>query len=266
MPLTVDAHAHIFHRGMTLARDAWRRPEGEALLGDLVTCMDAAGIDHAVLAAASIFGTDNSYMLEACAMSNRFRTTVIVEPGISLGDLAALAARGAVGVRFQWRSLDTPPDLREPAYGTLLGHMAELGLHAQLHDRGRRLPPAIAAIEEARVDLVVDHFGRPAPDDGPDCPGFAAMLDAVQRGRTWIKVSGGFRLGPEDFVARLAERLLVEASPERLVWGSDWPFVEHERSVDYPQAVRLFNRAFPDPDIRARIHAAANALFFRNAS
>lgn len=259
----VDCHAHIFHNGMELAPDAWAHPAHEAPLEDYLACLDENGIDRAVLAAASVFGTNNDYALDATsALPQRLRTTVIVDLGTPKAQLREMARRGAVGIRLQWRSTPELPDLRSKEYRALFTAVADLGCHVQLHDNGARLPGAIAEIEPYGMPLVIDHYGRPSVDEGPSCAGFQSALAAIQRGNTWMKMSAGFRIGPESLVSELAEVLLHEAGPERLLWGSDWPFVDFETDVTYAATIGQFERVVPDPDIRDRIHASANALYF----
>lgn len=259
----VDCHAHIFHNGMKLAPDAWAHPAHEAPLEEYLANLDENGINYAVLAAASVFGTNADYALEATStLPQRLRTTVIVDPGTSKEQLREMARRGAVGVRLQWRSTSELPDLRSEEYRALFTAVADLGWHVQLHDNGARLPGAIAEIEPYGMPLVIDHYGRPSVRDGVSCKGFQAALAAIQRGTTWMKMSAGFRIGPESLVSELAKVLLREAGPERLLWGSDWPFVDFEKDVTYAATIEQFERVVPDPDMRDRIHASARALYF----
>jgi predicted TIM-barrel fold metal-dependent hydrolase len=179
----VDTHAHIYQSGMPLAEDAWHVPTGEARLEDYLACLNQAGIDRAVLAATSLFGDHNDYALAATSVEPHLRTTVIVDPEVDPAVLRDMAAAGAVGVRLQWRSTPQPPDLESLAWRRLLRRIADLGWHVQLHDSGPRLPGAMAIIEQAGLPLVIDHFGRPDAALGVNCPGFQAVLRAVERGR-----------------------------------------------------------------------------------
>ena len=259
---TVDCHAHIFHKGMELAPDAWAHPAHEAPLEAYLAFLDEHGIDRAVLAAASVFGTNNIYALQATSSDPRLRTTVIVDCETTRAQLRELDRRGAIGIRLQWRSTPKLPDLRSQEYRSLFAAVADLGWHVQLHDNGPRLPGAIDEIGQYGMPLVIDHYGRPSMERGTLCEGFKSALAAIQRGNTWIKMSAGFRIGPESLVAELAKSLLQEAGPERLLWGSDWPFVDFESSVTYSETIEQFERLVPDPDARDRIHASARALYF----
>lgn len=107
---------------------------------------------------------------------------------------------------------------------------------------------------------MVDHFGNPNPAQGENSPGFQAALRALQSGRGWVKVSGSYRSPGCDHQA-LATRLLAEAGPERLLFGSDWPFVGHETAVTFRQTIDWFESFIPDTDTRARIGRTAAALY-----
>jgi len=261
----VDTHAHVYHAGMPLAGDAWHEPSGEARLEDYLACLDAAGIERAVLAAASLFGTNNDYALAATVAEPRLRTTVIVDPDVDSAVLRDMDAAGAVGIRLQWRSTPEPPDLDSPEWRRLLRNVADLGWHVQLHDNGWRLPGAIERIEASGAPLVIDHFGRPDKAKGVDCAGFRAVLRAVERGNTWVKLSGDFRVGPDALVRDLTDALLRHAGPERLFWGSDWPFAAFEGQVTYAQTVVRFGELVPDAALRDAIHRTANAFYFGDA-
>jgi predicted TIM-barrel fold metal-dependent hydrolase len=74
--------------------------------------------------------------------------------------------------------------------------------------------------------LVFDHFGRAMAAAGPSQPGFDALLNLVKSGRAYVKISGAYRCSEKapDYadVMPLAQAL-VQANPERIVWGTDWP-------------------------------------------
>jgi predicted TIM-barrel fold metal-dependent hydrolase len=59
-----------------------------------------------------------------------------------------------------------------------------------------------------------------------------------------------------------AERLLREAGPERLLWGSDCPFVGHEDSLDFADALHSYGQWVPSADMRRRIDETALRLYF----
>jgi len=76
--------------------------------------------------------------------------------------------------------------------------------------------------------VVVDHMGRPEVSQGADGPGFQLFVKLMQEHPNfWSKVSCPERLsktGPPDYedVVPFARRI-VEAFPDRVLWGTDWP-------------------------------------------
>jgi predicted TIM-barrel fold metal-dependent hydrolase len=262
LPPLVDVHAHVYHAGLPLSDDAWHSPTGDATTEDFLSTLDAAGVHFAVLAAASIYGDYNDYMIAAARKHSRLRTTVIVDPHVDAYVLRQMSDDGVVGIRFQFRSLPEPPDLSSYAYRKLLQRVADLGWHVHLHDEGERLPLYIKHIEAAGPRLVIDHLGRPAEAGGLNSDGFKAVLGAVERGRTWVKLSGGYRLGSNAFAKQVTRELLRCAGPERLMWGSDWPFAAFEETMTYEAALRSYADAVPDPLTRRDIDMTALRFFF----
>ena len=76
------------------------------------------------------------------------------------------------------------------------------------------------------------------------------MLRAVDNGRTWVKLSAGYRLESPQVAEACARSLLAHAGPERLLWGSDWPFAGFEDSMRYEEAIASFERWVTDPGVR----------------
>jgi predicted TIM-barrel fold metal-dependent hydrolase len=234
----------------------------DATARDYLATLDKAGVTFGVLAAASTYGDYNDYSLEATRNNKRLRTTVIVRPDIDPYALREMNDSGAVGIRFQFRNVASPPDLSSYEYRRLLRRVADLGWHVHLHDDGHRLPQYIDTLLAAGPRLVIDHLGRPSPERGTDSDAFRAVLRAIEGGKTWVKLSAGFRLGSPDLAPDAVSKLLKEAGPERLMWGSDWPFAAFEDSVTYDSVLNDYYRCVPDERIRHAIDRTALAFYF----
>jgi predicted TIM-barrel fold metal-dependent hydrolase len=261
-PPIIDTHAHVYTRDMPQPGTAWHRPPADATTEDYLATLDKAGVHFGVLAAASTFGDYNDYALEATRRHKRLRTTVIVKPDIEPAILRDMHESGAVGIRLQFRNAAAPPDLAAYEYRRLLRRVADLGWHVHLHDDVHRLPRYLDTLLAAGPRLVIDHLGRPSPEHGTESESFRAVLRAVQGGRTWIKVSASFRLTPPDYAAAVFPVLLKEAGPERLMWGSDWPFAAFEDRVTYERVLADYYRYVADARIRQAIDRTALAFYF----
>ena len=78
----------------------------------------------------------------------------------------------------------------------------------------------------------------------------------MENGRTWIKASGHKRLGPAS--TDYLRELLRQCGNQRIVWGSDSPFVGEE-DMTYQSTLDWLLDAVPDAEDRSRI-LGVNAL------
>ena len=232
----IDTHAHVFMRDLPLAQERRYEPDYDATLDDYLEQLDTQGLGGGVLVQPSFYGTDNGFLLDCVATwPERLRGVVVVDPGISARELRSLRERGAVGIRINLIGVRRP-DLADPAWQLFLRTVADVGLHVEVQatstDWTVLMPPLLAS----GANIVVDHFGRPSAKLGAEDPGFQAILRAAQTGRVWVKMSGPYRFGYEA-AAACARLLAAEPGPERLLWGSDWPWTQFEKQFDYAQSM-----------------------------
>jgi predicted TIM-barrel fold metal-dependent hydrolase len=248
----VDCHAHVWTKGMPFVPNPRHRPDYEFTAEQYLATLDAHGIRFAVLAGASIFGTYNDYTIETVRAHKRLRGTVLLDPSTDRQTMEGLKDAGIVGVRLPWISLATIPEIDSEEYRGLLRRIADLNWHIHLHLGIGRLPAILPHIEASGVRIVIDHFGFPDPKLGVNCPSFQAVLRSIETGRTWVKLSGGYRVGRE--AAKVyARELFKTAGPERLIWGSDAPFAGFEAQTTYQQTMDDLVEWVPDPVARHQI-------------
>ena len=261
MPI-VDAHAHVFLRDLPHVANPRHRITYDFTVEKYLQTLDEHGVARAVIAAASPYGDYNDYTIASVRGRPRLRGTVILTPSVERYILEMMARDGIVGVRLPYVNLAELPDLTAFEYQRLFRRVADLGWHVHLHLDGPRLPQVLPALERAGVRLVIDHFGRPDPKLGVNCPGFKLMLRALENGHTWVKVSAGYRLGREA-AAEYGRELLRQAGPERLLWASDCPFVGHESQVSYRGTIDAVLEWLPDAPARRKVFGEnALALYF----
>jgi len=273
-PPVVDAHAHIFRPDMPVADSAWMKPDYAFTAADYLAVLDAHGVHFGVIAGISIYGGYNDYMIEELRRQPRLRGTVNIDPATDRYTLERMKADGVVGVRLQLSRRKELPDLASETYRLLLRRVADLNWHVHLALEGRLLPAVLPALEASGARIVLDHFGHPDPEHGVESAGFEELLRSVDRGRTWVKLSAGYRLtwrgqhsGPPDpramaLAQATADRLLQVAGPDRLLWGSDCPFVGHESSLTFADTLQSFQQWVPSPRARRGISDTALRLYF----
>ena len=239
----VDTHVHVFRKGMPLIPDPRHTP----------SC---------VIAAASPWGDCNDYIAQSLREHPLWRGTAILEPSTSRHELEQLARDGMVGVRLPFISLRQLPDLDSWEYRRFLWRLADLDWHVHLHLDGPRIPQVLPQLERSGVKIVIDHIGRPDPVLREKCAGFEAVVRSVEKGRTWVKLSGGYRLGAHS--AALAQELCRQVGYERMLWASDCPFVGVE-STTYQSTIDWLDQAVPDPRNRRILDRNAIDLYFSGA-
>lgn len=270
----VDCHAHIFQADLPLSDRAWNRPSYGFSARQYLDLLDAHGVHFGIVAGISISGYYNDYMIEELRVNPRLRGTAILPPTTDRYTLDRMKADGVVGVRLQLARSTELPDLSTEDYRLFLHRVADLDWHVHVAVEGDRLEPVIAQLEASGVKIVIDHFGHPDPALAENCPGFAVTLRSVQKGRTWVKMSGDYRLhdlmgegapiepNGEALANRVAPILLAEIGPERLLWGSDAPFVGHEDRTSFDAALAALERWVPDADQRRTLSRTALKLYF----
>ena len=276
-PPIVDSHVHIFTQDMPLAAKAWNRPQYSFTAEDLLATLDAHGVHFAVIAGISLYGTYNDYMIEKLRQYPRLRGTANVSPSIDRGELLAMKDAGVVGLRLFLSSQlsGEVADIRGEDYQRLFRRVRDLDWHIHFLAQDDVFADALEVLCESGVKLVIDHFTNPPQDEGPDGAKMGAALKAIDAGKAWMKISAGFRFahktGPAtpDAYARGRETeaafdryLLQHVGPERLLWGSDCPFVGHEGAVSYRDVLGAFRQAVPDARTRRQISDTALKFYF----
>lgn len=260
--MLIDSHAHAWPADALLVAGRRYTPPRAVPVETYAAVLQDHGIDRGVLVQPSFLGTDNGALVAALSRHpDRLRGVAVVEPDIAEPDLTRLDAAGVVGIRFNLIGDEPFPDLADAAHRRLLGLVKDLGWHVEVHAEGERwraiLPPLIAA----GLPVVVDHCGRPTPGRGVACPGFQAVLAAADTGRLWVKLSGPYRCNGGD-AAPVVAALLERLGPERLVWGSDFPWTQFETTRTYADGLAELERWLPDPAVRTVVAGDTPAALF----
>lgn len=256
----VDSHFHLFDRTLPFVDTPRHTPDYDFTVDHVLATFDQYGIQYGEIAGASLYGTYNDHVIRAVRRCKRLRGTIIADPDLDLYTMEKMAADGINGVRLVWIALsdDRLPNIETYEWRRLLRRIRDLDWHVHLHVGPGRLPAIMPTVAASGAKTVVDHFGYPDIRLGLDCPTFQTVLRAVDNGRTWVKLSAGYRMG-RAAMAPYAQKLLDVAGPERLVWGSDAPFASFEGTVTYQQTLDDFKLWVPDPAQR-RIIGGDTAL------
>jgi predicted TIM-barrel fold metal-dependent hydrolase len=185
------------------------------------------------------------------------RGVAVVHPTITDAELRSLHDAGIRGIRFSLGGANAVVnwDMVEP----LSKRVNDLGWHVQFNVDGDDIVAHADLLRRLPSPTVFDHLGHPPPSAGTDHPSHAVLRSLLDKGRTWIKLSGAYsnsRIGPPDYPeATKVAQAFVKTAPERLVWGSDWPH-PGEQNRTLPDDALLFDLLAvwaPDESTRRRI-------------
>jgi len=257
----IDTHAHVFSATAPSVPGARYRPAYAATLGDWRSHWAGSTVTRGVIVQPSFFGTDNSEALAAVAADPaHLRAVAVVDPGFGDEDLARLAEGGVRAIRL---NLKAKPDYAAFATGewrALYRRVHALGWHVEVHVDTGRVPDIVPAFAGSPVAVVFDHFGTPGADPAAQDATFAAVA-SLSRGRpVWAKLSGPYRLAGAD-PAALAAGWMETVGGDHLVWGSDWPWTNHERENNYGRLRDALGRWVGAEQARALVWDNAARLY-----
>lgn len=226
----VDCHAHIFgpeSRYPYSPKRGYTPPD--ASLGTFLDLHKTlGGIDRAVLTQPSVYGIDNSCMMDALdGMGDRFRAVAAVAEDVTDRELEDLHSRGARGVRVNLVDKGGMPFDGIGAVRRFTKRLKDLGWHLEVLIHVHAFEDLRATLNSMAVDVSVGHLGYMATSHGIDHPGFREFLDLLRDGRCWVKLSGSYRVARDGLpLYRDVEpfaRALIDANEDRVLWGTDWP-------------------------------------------
>ena len=268
---SIDTHVHVFERRYRLSPDRGYNPP-ESTLADLKRLHSTLGIDRVVFTQPSVYGTDNSAVLDGMAALNaerpdRARCVVAITMNMSEDELARLDASGVRGVRLNTDNKGGMP-IELGQISDLASRIAPFGWHIEFLFPGKDILDLMPTFAALKVPMSIGHFAYQPASAGIGAPGFRALLELMRRGNTWMKISGANRvsatdLPPYDDVKPMAQAL-VEAAPERIMWGTDWPhpnkYVANPNDGDLVDA---FGEWIADHQLRRKIMVETPAKFYR---
>lgn len=202
----------------------------DAPLNKLLGMHERLGIERMVLIQTSVFGFDNSCMLDALAkLGSRARGVAVLPEDTTREALDSMHQLGVRGIRVNIATYGSSSVDKIAEQLSIAARLcAHNGWHVQLFTPADVIPALEPIIDSLPVPIVIDHFGLIPPQDEIH-PAETVLHRLLEKGNTWIKVSGAYRLGDDrdnEFsdprIGSLARRFF-QTNPARIVWGTDWP-------------------------------------------
>jgi len=255
-----DCHAHVCGPESRYAYSPTRlyTPE-DALPADYRRMLDSLSIERGVLVQPSIYGSDNQALLDALATDPaRLRGVAVVPYDIHARELEKLHQAGVRGVRQNIVDLkDGKGVLPLDELRRLAVKVKPFGWHVEFLMHVDEFPELDRQLADFPVDVVFGHLGYVNTEKKPSERGFQALLRLMKDGKAWVKLTAPYRLTMSAMPyadTDVFARALVDAAPERLIWGTDWPHVFIKTAMPEDQKLLgLLEHWVPDRGMRKRI-------------
>src|SRR6516162_1127536 len=214
-----DCHHHIYNAKYPVDPRSTLRP-GDALVEDYHAFQKRIGTTRNVVVTPSTYGTDNRVTLDAvAAFGPTARAVVVVDDSVADAELKRMHGQGARGIRFNLAQAGaTTPEMIEP----LSKRVNELGWHIQINATAPKIIEIMPILGRVPSPIVFDHLAHIPEPEGINHPLFAQIRALIDKGRTWVKLSGAYadtKVGPPTYADSTAvAQAYVKAAPERLVW------------------------------------------------
>lgn len=268
-----DSHLHVLDPvDYPLNPEATYTP-GVYTIWDTALFEHSLGVDRIVLVQPSIYGTDNSLLLNTLRAvgPDRARGVVVFEPSeADQNELQEWHNLGVCGVRVNLISNGDASSVEE--ISALLRSYAEairpFDWVLQLYVEMSFIPKIEHLISDMGVRIVFDHLGVPALPkchkygskslDPYSVAGFPSLARLLSGGNAWVKVSGAYRETNlvnstiwNDLDPVILE--LLRVGPERVVYASDWPHTRYEGMDIRPWTSHLLDLTEGDEQLRQKL-------------
>ncbi|MBZ9603138.1 amidohydrolase family protein [Phyllobacterium chamaecytisi] len=222
-----DCHVHVFGPRATFPLDKLAPyAPGLASFEDLAARQTRIGHDRVIVVQPSVYGSDNRCTIDALRrFQGAARGVIVVTPQVTQTELDAFNDAGCRGVRLNLAAAGgiSLADARDQLKRTA-DQVAGLGWALQIFANLTVIAALAATIDELPVNVILDHFGLANAAKGIEQPLFSELLDLVAKG-TYVKVAAPYLVSNEtNFTdVRVLVHAFLQANPNRVIWGSNWP-------------------------------------------
>ena len=226
-----DCHAHVFPDSAKFPFTANRSYTPTlATPDDLLELQRLLHLDRVVINQPSVYGVDNGAQLDGIRQlgPQRARGVVIIDEKTTGAQLDEIDKAGVRGVHVNLAiggAVDPATSARrlQAAAQQIAGRR---GWHVQTQTQLATVDALKDQLMNMPAPLVIVHFGGARAELGVDQPGFASLLELLRAGKAYVKVSGAHSVskrGPDFADAAPLAQALIQANPDRILWGTNWP-------------------------------------------
>ena len=232
-PLSCDTHCHVFGPFDTFPihhLPTYALPDAPST--HYLGMLDTVGMERGILVQPAPYGTDPSLIIQTITQRPAsLRGIAVAQEDVSAATLETWKSKGIEGLRFI-EARDPAGHLFPGSVGfdslhKLAPNIRAAGMHAQLWGPYAAYENRLFDLCQLGIDICIDHMGNIDVSKGLNDPHFQLLLRLLDQGNVWLKLTvcrvsktpGAY----ED--VRPYHDALVATNPDRLLWGSDWPYV-----------------------------------------
>jgi D-galactarolactone isomerase len=248
-----DCHHHIYDAKYPVDPKGVR--QGDASVTDYRALQKRLGTSRHVVVQPSIYGIDNRITLGAlAAFGPEARAVVVVNDAVSDAELRRMHEQGVRGIRFNFAPAGpTKPEMIE----SLSRRISDFGWHVEINAWAVDLMEMMPMLDRVGSPIVLDHLGHVPEPEGENHRLFGKIRGLMDKGNTWVKLAAPYdasKIGPPSYADSSAlARAYVNAAPERLVWGTNWPHPGEDPKPDDALLFDLLLDWAPEESVRHRI-------------
>ncbi|KAM4062177.1 amidohydrolase [Hirsutella rhossiliensis] len=267
-----DSHIHVTDPdGFPPHPDARYTP-GVHTIWDNGAFENSIHCKHVVIVQPSIYGANNTLLIKSLEAIGSGHRAVVVLDAAAANNPALLRSWHGLGVRgvrvnLQSEGVVESAETLERRLRQYAAAIKPLNWVLQLYTPMALIPSLVHLLQELDVRVVFDHLGAPAlPSNAAGSPartlqqpaGFEALIHLLSKGKTWVKISGPYRLSKKPLdpdykdLDPIIEKLF-KVAPSRLVYGSDWPHTRFEGQDIKPWTRHLLSMTRGDDVLRRKL-------------
>jgi predicted TIM-barrel fold metal-dependent hydrolase len=244
-----DCHTHYYGdpQKFPLSPKHINTPDG-TLPEEMTALHRSLHIERVVIVTPSAYGTDNSSTLYGMkARGATARGIAVVDSTTSDSEFESYTKAGFRGARIvSGASGPADPASVRPLYQWAAERFKPYNWNIELYTSLAVISAIKDLVLASPLPTVFDHLGGVDPALGLRQPGFADLLELIHSGKAYMKLSAAYRSStkaPDYRDVTPYAKAFIEANPDRMLWGSDWP---HPDSNPYPgrkpsDIMRLYN-------------------------
>jgi 2-pyrone-4,6-dicarboxylate lactonase len=235
----------------------------KASFEDMRGVLDTLGFERGVIVYPMPYDTDNRLLIDTLSGLDakgreNFRATCIIKDVVTDAELAKLDSLGVCGARFNIGRRYQEGNPKDAVLRSI-ARAKEIGWHMRLHVTGDDIIPDSDFLKSIKdITIVVDHMAHLHLEQGTEQPAAKWLVDMLKNEGWWMMLSNGNRdskmeSGWDDAIP--FGKMFIEAAPDRMIWGSDWPHVNwKKRMMNEAETVELLYRYVDnDPALLSKI-------------